>query len=35
MKRFLAVYIDTGTPLGRTKRLSAEGIAGIRNNLAA
>lgn len=27
--------VDIGTPLGKTKRISAEGIADIRNNLAA
>ena len=32
MKNFLAIY--TGAPLGRTKNVSASGIADIRNNMA-
>jgi hypothetical protein len=27
--------VDSGAPLGKTKRISAEGIADIRNNLTA
>jgi len=27
--------VDHGSPLGKTKRISAEGIADIRNNMAA
>jgi len=27
--------VDMGAPLGKTKRVDAEGVAGIRNNLAA
>jgi hypothetical protein len=27
--------VDQGNPLGRTKRISADGIADIRNNMAA
>lgn len=27
--------VDNGTPLGRTKRVTAKGIADVRNNMAA
>ncbi len=27
--------VDMGAPLGKTKRIDAEGVTGIRNNLAA
>ncbi len=27
--------VDIGTPLGKTKRIAAEGVTGIRNNLTA
>ena len=30
-----AAIVDTGTPLGKTKRASKQGIADIKNNLAA
>ncbi len=33
-KTHAAAIVDQGTPLGKTKRVSAEGISDIRNNMA-
>lgn len=35
MTRHASQIVDVGGPLGKTKRVSAEGIADIRNTLAA
>ncbi|HEX3913316.1 MAG TPA: hypothetical protein VHW71_07405 [Steroidobacteraceae bacterium] len=34
MKTHQAVIVDNGSPLGKTKRVSADGISDIRNNLS-
>ena len=34
MKKHSAVIVDTGGPLGKTKKASAQGIADIKNNLS-
>lgn len=35
MKAHQAVIVDTGGPLGKTKRVAAQGISDTRNNMAA
>ncbi|MDI9239062.1 hypothetical protein QLQ15_09080 [Lysobacter sp. LF1] len=35
VERHRAAIVDGGSPLGRTKRISAQGIADVRNELAA
>ena len=35
VKRYEAAIVDHGSPLGKTKRISANGIADVRNELAA
>ncbi len=34
MKKHSAVIVDTGGPLGKTKKASAQGVADIKNNLS-
>ena len=33
-KEYQAVTVDMGAPLGRTKRITKDGIADVRNNMA-
>lgn len=35
VERYRAVIVDGGSPLGRTKRITAQGVADVRNELAA
>ena len=34
-EKYQSSIVDNGNPLGKTKRISADGIADIRNNMAA